>query len=121
MPPKQLDYWRAMTVVLLSRRYPYNRVWIEDPRNEIISKLVHDLLAALAPLRNQRSEQRCQERLEAITKVIAAFGLRAFGEINALEAYWPQPISGTVVVFPGLRQRRVDTGRTIIIREASME
>lgn len=84
-------------------------------------KTAADLLAALGPLRNAKPQERCSQRLEAIVKDVSTFGFKAFGEINQLEVYWPPLTSNKMARFPALKQYRLDTKRTVVIKDAVLD
>lgn len=119
--PKQLHHWRAITVLLLEKHHTRNGRSRDNIHHQKIVKTAADLLAALGPLRNTKSQERCTQRLEAIVKDMFTFGFKAFGEINELEVYWPPLASNRMAAFPSLKQYRLDTKRTVVIKDAVLD
>lgn len=119
--PKQLHHWRAMTVFLLEKHHAQSGRSLDNIHSQKIVKTAADLLAALSPLRNTKPQERCTQRLEAIVKDMATFGLKAFGEVNQVEVYWPPLTSDEMATFPSLKQYRPDTKRTVVIKDVALE
>lgn len=118
---KQLHHWRAITVFLLDKHHAQSGRSRDNIHHQKIAKTAADLLAALGPLRNTKPQERCAQRLEAIVKDMSTFGLQAFGEINQLEVYWPPLTSNRMATFPSVKQYRLDTKRTVVIKDAVLD
>ncbi|KAI1458290.1 hypothetical protein F4805DRAFT_144659 [Annulohypoxylon moriforme] len=118
--PRLLEYWRSITAFLISKQYPSNMIAQQDLRLDNINRMVSDLLDALQPFRNGKPEKRAKEVLETIVTSTAVFGLKLFSEINPVEVEWPSS-RGQVVIFPALRQLRLDGGRKVTIKHALMD
>lgn len=118
---KQLDHWRATTVFLLDKHHTQSGRSRDNIHHRKIAKTAADLLAALGPLRNTKPQERCAQRLEAIVKDMSTFGFKAFGEVDQLEVSWPPLTSNRMATFPSLKQYRLDTKRTVIIKDAVLD
>ncbi|KAI0108172.1 hypothetical protein F4814DRAFT_427050 [Daldinia grandis] len=119
-PPLLLEYWRAITASVLSNQYPRDRLAEGDPRADSIKRTVADLLDALKPFRTEGAEQRSASILEGAVADFAVLGFKLFSHINTIEVAWPPPSATQVVLFPALKQYRLDEGQRIVtIKEAS--
>ncbi|KAK6866216.1 hypothetical protein PG995_002744 [Apiospora arundinis] len=123
--PKEAHYWRSTTVSLMTRRRPSSFSEPDDENAETVANLGTQLLEVLQPMRNNRgSEQRCLEKFGSIARDVAQLGLRLFAQTHPVHVYWSPDRRGQpqqLVVFPGLKQYRLDSRQEICVVEPRVE
>lgn len=108
-----------MTAFVLASQYPRDRLAEGDPRTDNIKRTVAGLLDALQPFRVEGAE-RSVHILENVITDFAVLGFKIFSHINPTEVAWPPSSAAQVVLFPTLKQYRLDDGRRLMtIKEAS--
>ncbi|CAM1501967.1 Fc.00g039510.m01.CDS01 [Cosmosporella sp. VM-42] len=93
--------WRQLTTYLLREKYSPYRINTDDPRRNSIKLLASTIIAAVGPIRNQKTPDRCISVLEGILHDAAILAFKLFSQEDEWEASWTSKKPG-IVVFPRL-------------------
>ncbi|WQF90243.1 hypothetical protein CDEST_15257 [Colletotrichum destructivum] len=120
--PLMHNIWRAMTMNLISTTYQTSNIASLAagplfPSIQETAKTIHD---ALNPLLLRHSEPEVASEVNSLADVVAKgtlLGLHMFEQSNPTSFFWhpsgeqrDRSSENTLIVFPGIRQRRVQPG-----------
>lgn len=110
----------------MTRRRPSSFSEPDDENAEAVADLGTRLLEVLQYMRKNRGdEKRCLEKFGSIARDVAQLGLRLFAQSHPVQVYWsPDNRHGQqqqLVVFPGLKQYRLDSRQEIFVVKPRVE
>ncbi|KAK7952667.1 uncharacterized protein PG986_008395 [Apiospora aurea] len=125
--PKEAHFWRSTTIYFMTRRQPSPLAELDDEETaEVVATLGARLLDVLQPMLRGRSNERCLEKFGLIAREVAQLGLKLFAQTHPVQIFWqPSGLGGRsqqqAVLFPGLKQYRLDARKEVYIRDPRME